>query len=429
MQRLIIKNFGPIQDMDIEVKDFMVLVGPQASGKSTVAKLIYFFKSLRDDLIIESLKNKRLGFGEMMALLNKNSFARFYAIWGNTNKWDEGFVEFQYSEGLYARLILIPDTHLTTIDFSEEFKDRIKEASLHLADTWLLNEPKKGADKAVVFMTNLFWHTAVRFQFDDIFADQREIYYIPAGRIFHSVSESQSSIIERLSSDLLLKEFSDLVNRTKADFGRGHEIFIRDLEAKGEIQLNKVRSEQAIRVIEKILGGEYQFEKENEFLLLKNGKRVNLTQASSGQQEILWILYILFSKISREEKSLLIIEEPEAHIYPEAQKLVIDLISIFFNVGDHQNSVIINTHSPYILGSINTHLLAGSIGPKNPEATSEITPDWIDPKRAGAWLLQNGKATSIIDDDLKIIQNEVIDGISGTINETFDRLFNIKFDR
>ncbi|MFK7948849.1 MAG: AAA family ATPase, partial [Saprospiraceae bacterium] len=34
MQKLIIKNFGPIKDVKLEIKDFMVFIGPQASGKS-----------------------------------------------------------------------------------------------------------------------------------------------------------------------------------------------------------------------------------------------------------------------------------------------------------------------------------------------------------------------------------------------------------
>ena len=46
MQKIIIKNFGPVKDAEIEIKKVLVLIGEQASGKSTIAKLIYFFKSL-----------------------------------------------------------------------------------------------------------------------------------------------------------------------------------------------------------------------------------------------------------------------------------------------------------------------------------------------------------------------------------------------
>ncbi len=46
MQRIVVKNFGPLKDIDLEIKDFMVFVGPNASGKSTLAKLIYAFRKL-----------------------------------------------------------------------------------------------------------------------------------------------------------------------------------------------------------------------------------------------------------------------------------------------------------------------------------------------------------------------------------------------
>ena len=43
MQRIEIQNFGPIKEASIEIPKFLLLIGEQASGKSTVAKLIYFF--------------------------------------------------------------------------------------------------------------------------------------------------------------------------------------------------------------------------------------------------------------------------------------------------------------------------------------------------------------------------------------------------
>ena len=47
MQKLIVDNFKQITHAEIEVKDFLLLIGPQASGKSTIAKLIFFFKFLQ----------------------------------------------------------------------------------------------------------------------------------------------------------------------------------------------------------------------------------------------------------------------------------------------------------------------------------------------------------------------------------------------
>lgn len=48
--RIIIKNFGPIQQVDIELPNIVVFIGQQAAGKSTLAKLIHFFRSVTDDI-------------------------------------------------------------------------------------------------------------------------------------------------------------------------------------------------------------------------------------------------------------------------------------------------------------------------------------------------------------------------------------------
>ena len=38
--KLIVKNFGPLKDIEIEVREMITFIGAQASGKSTLAKLL-----------------------------------------------------------------------------------------------------------------------------------------------------------------------------------------------------------------------------------------------------------------------------------------------------------------------------------------------------------------------------------------------------
>ena len=40
MDSIKIHNFGPVKDVDIELSKLMVFIGPQGSGKSTIAKLL-----------------------------------------------------------------------------------------------------------------------------------------------------------------------------------------------------------------------------------------------------------------------------------------------------------------------------------------------------------------------------------------------------
>ena len=45
MEKLIIHNFLTIRSAEIEVRRFNLFIGPQASGKSVIVKLLYFFKA------------------------------------------------------------------------------------------------------------------------------------------------------------------------------------------------------------------------------------------------------------------------------------------------------------------------------------------------------------------------------------------------
>lgn len=67
-------------------------------------------------------------------------------------------------------------------------------------------------------------------------------------------------------------------------------------------------------------------------------------------------LYILMLK---KEEAFVIIEEPEAHLYPSLQNKLMEFIAYFANV--NQSSVLITTHSPYILTSVNALYCAGKV--------------------------------------------------------------------
>ena len=44
-------KIGPINDCRLTLDTFTILTGPQANGKSTVAKAVYFFRSVKQDIL------------------------------------------------------------------------------------------------------------------------------------------------------------------------------------------------------------------------------------------------------------------------------------------------------------------------------------------------------------------------------------------
>ncbi|MDB9496660.1 AAA family ATPase [Spirulina major CS-329] len=60
-EKLKIQNFAGLKDVEIEIKKINIFIGPQASGKSVIAKLLFYFKGIFNDIIKygKTSKNKR----------------------------------------------------------------------------------------------------------------------------------------------------------------------------------------------------------------------------------------------------------------------------------------------------------------------------------------------------------------------------------
>jgi predicted ATPase len=46
-EKLIVKNFGPIREAEIDLRKVTVFIGEQASGKSVLAKLVEIFNNVK----------------------------------------------------------------------------------------------------------------------------------------------------------------------------------------------------------------------------------------------------------------------------------------------------------------------------------------------------------------------------------------------
>ena len=70
-EHLIVRNFGPIKDADLEIKRIMLFIGSQASGKSTITKLIAIFREIR--FVLEDKKSTK-DFSAFFKQYNLNSY-------------------------------------------------------------------------------------------------------------------------------------------------------------------------------------------------------------------------------------------------------------------------------------------------------------------------------------------------------------------
>ena len=136
---------------------------------------------------------------------------------------------------------------------------------------------------------------------------------------------------------------------------------------------------------------------------------------------------LLFYYLVKNEPILFIIEEPESHLFPEAQKYITELIGLVFNQG---NSMLVTTHSPYVLGALNNLLYANRISLIDASKVDEVISKmlWLQGEKFSAWFVKDGKIENCIDEEIEMIQNQKIDEISKVINSDFDKIFDIQIN-
>jgi len=191
----------------------------------------------------------------------------------------------------------------------------------------------------------------------------------------------------------------------------------------------------AKQIIFKILKGEYIHDRYGEKIIFDSKKRkyVHLNNASSGQQESIRILQDLFLVLLNRENVFRVIEEPEAHLYPLAQKNLIELIAMAINYTNTQ--ILITTHSPYILSVINNLIFAKNIHTLRRENFDNLNNDFelkknsiIEPSKFQAYGIRNRdewEFISIFDSESQLIGENYLDEISQIVGSEFDTMFEV----
>ena len=218
------------------------------------------------------------------------------------------------------------------------------------------------------------------------------------------------------------RDYLERVMRLRPQFSNGLEGLV---EGKIVPKEKQALYREALDLVGKILKGKYTATDGEERIWVDHKHYVKMNFASSGQQEIVWILNLLVYYLLTEQPVFFIIEEPESNLCPESQKLVIELISMIAGVG---NTVLMTTHSPYVLGTVNNLLYADTVGKYSMKKTAQVISrcKWIRSESCTAMFMENGSVEDCMDPDLMQIDNSLLDQISHGINEEYDQLFAIE---
>lgn len=418
MHRLTINQLGPIQHCKLDIRGTTILTGYQASGKSTIAKAVYFFRSLKEDLLQLILRRATENAASLllqrdlktdfeMMVRNKflNTFGSSYGMDANMT------LEYNYTENTRIGISLkeaFQSPNYVWVEYSAAFRQFL--GGIHSADI-----KRDELQKDLIAL----------------FDDPYEAVYIPAGRSILTLLSGQLNYIYSTMDDMqkrlldaCTRDYIERVMKLRPQFLAGLDGLLEGVPVS---PAHRKLLDEAQRLIRQVLKGNYSVVDGEERILIDQSRYVKINYASSGQQESVWITNLLYYALALNKKTYFIIEEPESNLFPESQKLMIELIALVINAG---NNVLLTTHSPYVLGAINNLLYADIVQQSSPEQVEAIVPrsKWLCTEDCDARFVSNGRADSCMDPELQQIDNSLIDDISHVINEEYDKLFEIETD-
>lgn len=432
MNKIHIKQFGPVQETDIDIdKKMQVFIGAQASGKSTVCKVTYFCQKIRDytlEFLMDGDKYFSNHRNEYFNLYLKYLTKQFMKCFGKTTYMQKFRINYAFGD----KQIDITLNHDGYVRF--KFDSGLKEdlnSLINEAAKVFLN--KLNSDKVNAIIDNITVLALLRQQFKErlykIFENDAEIMYIPAGRSLLATMSEQLHDFSIADMDLTMQEFINLIRNTKNKFGSKIPDMVKNYTKTVRGQINNNALDMAYDLIKRIFKADYISENDGEKIYFDERCWIKLMHSSSGQQEVLWILMLAFNIILENKKSFVIVEEPEAHLFPIAQKDVISLISLMLNLTD--SKAIITTHSPYILTSLNILLYSDKVERNLKVKRSAVINKSvrINYNMFGAYKFESGinessNMENLLDEGSHMIGTDYIDYVSSITNIELSKLLD-----
>lgn len=411
-EKLIIRNFGPIKDVALDLKRIMIFIGPQASGKSTIAKLLAIFNNPGflqsiDKSSFNDAKRDLFDPLDYLSLFKEYHLQSFFK--------EDSFLSYQ----LKNHQIEYSDRKFKlTID--ESFAEKIHNSRISLLRK--LNESKNGIRTNVIEEKEDGISIEIGFTdkelevirkiISDKFLDYamilKKTVYIPAERFFIS-----------LASGLFMNLITNNVPIAKniLNFGADFE------KARNEV------SEVDIQ----FLKAKYKYTDNQDKIILNDGLSMPLLESSSGFQALVPLMVVVNWE-KNNSKNQFLIEEPELNLFPETQKNLINYLvsscSIKRDNLEIKSDLFITTHSPYVLTSINNLLFAYRVSKKYPgklEEVAKVIPQdsWLNPEDFNAYFIKDGMVRNIFNEKVGMISENELDNASEEINNEFGLLMEI----
>ena len=383
-----INNFGAIKEADIDIAPFTVFIGPNSSGKSFIAKLIQCFSLPHENSILEK--------GLIYSINSSKNF-------NETNKKLSDNFQKKFEEYLDKKPTLESDPFLIKVDeiyplinegilkyLSEIFEDEIKDQFDTNLDN-LISFDKNSFE--IIVNNNLFKkdkNQPLKLPGETFYLNENNSHdNKPPKDSILGIHFDKNNILIRIESSVINKEDSFLticsligsiffenlllensyyIPAERSEIISDKKMLTRKVLNKSDLTKNQSQVFANIINIDKSKKGDFYelgCEFENEFSgisvdiqdesLFNEIKYTDLKRNVEIPSQILstsiheMSIFSIYLKYLLKKEDLLIIEEPEAHLNPKNQRI---LVKYFVKAINKGLKILITTHSDYIINQI-----------------------------------------------------------------------------
>jgi predicted ATPase len=374
-ERLVVRNFGPITNLDIEFRRLTLFIGDQGSGKSTLSKLLTICRDsnwwllMLENADAEDVKKPFYDFGINEYFMDDTFIS--YTMTGFSIKYENGV-------------------------FSIE-SDYINAGAIKKYFQYLNKRYGSGQEGAVD-----------ETQAKELEPYARAVLYILAERnLVGNLSESLASMLTaQVPLPKPLMEYMSMFERAKKEYPSYNIPFFN-------VKFVKKNGKERIELVGK-------------------DKDLPLSACSSGLQSAIPMLMVIDYALKTESFNSFVIEEPEQNLFPQNQFEMLGFITSRLWHPSQRRQFIITTHSPYLLSSLNVLMLAYKlhhIDEVREEAEKIIVPGYtVNPDDVAVYSLDPNSEVyckSLISEKTGLVSVNELDSVSEVIGDDFDRLYDL----
>lgn len=436
--KLTIKNFGPVKDVAIALNRLIVFMGPQSSGKSTVAKVISFCLWLEKDIVFhQSASHVDEAF--MRQYFTQYHFFANYFNPGWEIEYDSDVIYLHYAEGILecrtkeylhrARIsknAYIPSerncvavTGLKTLEMEPNYQRSF------IFD-WLKTISRCTGSRSLDLQASL--SLGLNVYYDE---DRKTI-------VGHLHDSEKILDLAELSSGLqsiipLLMTFENLTSwifdsSDSLSFEKQEQL--KESLARNFIGRKKPRGTTEAQAISGV-------GKENFARLVESMESLMSVKNNNSLPADIREIIDVRDNISTPAFSNIVIEEPDQNLFPQTQvDLIYYILSQVNAVGPRVRHLILTTHSPFILYALNNCLLGYSVGDEvrkyEVDELMSFASAWIDPDTVdiyefhhGTFVGFNGEQNTAIQDSRGLVRRNYFDKAMKDIMTDFSSLLGL----